>query len=140
MFAPRISVILFSVVLVGVSIFTIQLLFAGGENGGDVCHPGEIVPYTSDTPQPNPPGPPWTRVEEEGTAHTNGGCEYDATCVPLDCECQTYNAGPSISVNTKTTTYLYSPLDGYLPASTSALSGDDYGYYTGCSDSLSNTW
>jgi hypothetical protein len=64
MFAPRISVILFSVVLVGASLFTRQLLFARGENGGDVCHPGEIVPYTSDTPQPNPPGPPWTRVEE----------------------------------------------------------------------------
>ena len=83
--------ILFSVVLVAVSIFAVQLVLFAKEFG-ELCCPGEWVvhpPVITQDPPRNTNPPSYEEITFEKKEHTNAACEIDATCIPIDVTCNT---------------------------------------------------
>ena len=141
MFTRCFSVALCSVVLVAVFVFTVPslslpLLFARGTESGDLCWQGQFVdsspsPTTSPDKATNPPS--YVETRKKRLEFTDGMCELDATCIPIDWTCTLFLSSPPnfrVYEWTETQEFVRRPDGGYnpRPANTTPIAMDGLFY------------
>jgi hypothetical protein len=149
MFARRISILLFSVALVAVSVFavrTLPLLVAKGTEWGELCRPGNAVEKDSDavaSPNPATSPPSFTVSWTNSTTLTDGACEDDD--LPPDYKCSTCDSDPDANPATvsfdMSQVFTKQPDGNYKPEPINVgplkKGGDTY---VRCADDMGGSW
>jgi hypothetical protein len=147
----RIFVVLFPVVFVAVSIlvaWSLPGLFAREQIFGDLCWQGEYLhpdPFMiTNPPRPfDPPNPAkYTEIMDDISEFTDGWCEANATCIPPDCGCDTWDSAPDTRVSRIRTEQDFTRQENgtYKAGPVVVTDRERYGTFIHCADDMDNSW